>query len=291
MTTEEPASPIVAAFAAGSPRREAVDFALAASRITGAPPVFVTVRRGGPMVDVRGGAGVEDAPGEEGRAVEHMRLELQRRGIRRPDVRVLSARRVGAGLVEAMRDLQPSLLVLGSPAHKGKSGALLGDVVEDVIHETACPVALVPHGYHAQEGDLRVVGAAFTPTEEGRAALRTAAALARAASAELRVIEARPEGAEPGAELQEALAALDAGVEVEARVLPDDPVGALIAASDDVDLLVIGSRARGTRRALMLGSVSREVAERATCPVLVVPRAAAGAAEALVAHAEAHTTA
>jgi nucleotide-binding universal stress UspA family protein len=288
MTTEELASPIVTAFAAGSPRREAVDFALVAGKITGAPLVFVTVRRAGPMVDALGG-GAEDAPGEEGRAIEHLRLELRRRGVRRPDVRTVAARRVGAGLVEAMEDLRPSLVVLGSPAHRGARGAVLGDVVEDVIHATACPVALLPHGYHAQAGDLRVVGAAFTPTEEGRVALQTAAALARAASAELRVIEARDDTEGAGAALHDALAALEPGIEVEARAVSGDPVSALVAAADDLDLLVMGSRARGSRRALTLGSVSRKVAERATCVVLVVPRAAAGAARALVSHAESHT--
>lgn len=291
MTTEESAAPILAAFEAGSPRREAIDFAFVVSRITGTPLVAVTVRRGGPMVDALGG-GVEDAPGEQRRAVEHLRLELRRRGLRRPDVRVVGARRVGAGLVKAMGELRPSLVVLGSPARRGPSGAVVGDVTEAVIHETACPVAVVPHGYHAQEGDVNVVGVAFTPTEEGRVALHTGAALARAASAKLRVIEARPgtTGSLHGGELEEAVAGIDAGLHAEAEVVAEEPVSALLAMSEKVDMLVIGSRARGARRALVLGSVSREVAERSACPVVIVPRAAAGAAGALLAYAEPHAT-
>ena len=82
MSTEESASPILAAFEAGSPRREAIDFALVASRITGAPLVAVTVTRSGPMVEAMSGGGVQDTPGEAGRSVEHVRRELRERGVR-----------------------------------------------------------------------------------------------------------------------------------------------------------------------------------------------------------------
>jgi nucleotide-binding universal stress UspA family protein len=286
MWTDESALPILAAFAAGAPRREAIDFAVVASRITGAPLVAVTVQQSGAMADALGAA-VEDVPGEGGRAIEHLRLELSQRGLRRPDIRVVKARRVGAGLVKAMEDLHPSLVVIGSPAHRGASGALLGDDTQTVIHATACPVAVVPHGYHARQGDVRMVGAAFTPTDEGRVALQTAGALARAASATLRVVEARPgqAGSEPSGELREALTALGDSLQVEARVA-DDPLRALLAASQEVDMLVVGSQARGPRRAIALGSVSRRLAERAACPVLIVPRDAAGAASALLTYAE-----
>lgn len=287
MRTDESAPPILAAFEAGAPRREAIDFAFVASRITGAPLVAVTVQQSGAMADALG-ADVEDVPGQGGRAIEHLRLELSQRGLRRPDIRVIKARRVGAGLVQAMEDLHPSLVVIGSPAHRGASGALLGDDTQTVIHATTCPIAVVPHGYHAREGDVRTVGAAFTATDEGRVALQTAAALARAASATLRVVEARPgqAGSEPSGELREALTTLGDGVQVEPRVVGDEPLSALLAASQEVDMLVVGSQARGPRRAIALGSVSRKLAERAACPVLIVPRDAAGAASALLTYAE-----
>ena len=40
---------------------------------------------------------------------------------------------------------------------------------------------------------------------------------------------------------------------------------------EDAELLVIGSRGRGALRSVVLGSVSRELAARARCPVVVVP--------------------
>jgi len=44
----------------------------------------------------------------------------------------------------------------------------------------------------------------------------------------------------------------------------------------------MGSRARAPRRALILGSVSRKVTERAHCPVVVLPRGATDATEQLI---------
>jgi nucleotide-binding universal stress UspA family protein len=45
----------------------------------------------------------------------------------------------------------------------------------------------------------------------------------------------------------------------------------LIEIARDADLLVVGSRGRGELAGLLLGSVSQRCAERATCPVVVVP--------------------
>jgi hypothetical protein len=52
-------------------------------------------------------------------------------------------------------------------------------------------------------------------------------------------------------------------------------------------MLIMGSRALGPKRAVMLGSVSRKVIAAATCPVVVLPRGAAAQTDALLANAEA----
>jgi hypothetical protein len=69
-------------------------------------------------------------------------------------------------------------------------------------------------------------------------------------------------------------------------VLYQDTVDGLVAASQLVDLLVIGSRARGTVHAVLTGGVSRRVVARAASPVLVVPSGTGDATEALIAAAE-----
>ena len=86
--------------------------------------------------------------------------------------------------------------------------------------------------------------------------------------------------------LDEAIAALSTGVPVERDVLFQDPADGLAAASGHLDLLVMGSRAYGPMRAVMLGGVSRRVITRAACPVLVLPRGTASAADELVPAAE-----
>lgn len=48
----------------------------------------------------------------------------------------------------------------------------------------------------------------------------------------------------------------------------DPPAEALLEAARDADLLVVGSRGRGLS-GLLLGSVSLECAQHATCPVLI----------------------
>lgn len=60
------------------------------------------------------------------------------------------------------------------------------------------------------------------------------------------------------------------GVTVEREVLRGTPGFGLIEASRDVDLVVVGSRGRGTLRGLLLGSTSAEVASYAHCPVAVI---------------------
>jgi nucleotide-binding universal stress UspA family protein len=163
-----------------------------------------------------------------------------------------------------------------------------------------------------------MIGAAYAPTPQGREAVAAAAALARAGDVEMRVIavaeddhadqshgltaaqhhEVSPEEekaerrrASTEAGVAEAVAELVSGVKYEIDVLVNDPAGGLIAASKFVDLLIMGSRARAPKRALMLGSVSRKVADHCACPLLILPRGGSAGREALLAAAAAQAAA
>ncbi len=49
--------------------------------------------------------------------------------------------------------------------------------------------------------------------------------------------------------------------------------GSVLEASTHADLVVVGSRGHGGFKGLILGSVSHQIVQHATCPVTVVPPA------------------
>lgn len=310
-------APVLAAFSPEAGAREPVEFAVAASRITGAPLIIaVVVDTGSP---VRLGSTVSadgpSLPAGVAAPVRHLQSELEGRGVP-VEVRVFEDSTAARGLARAIDELEPELVVVGATSRGERGALLLGTTAGRVIRVSACPVAVVPRGYTRPENGVQVVCAAYTRTPEGEDALRAAASLARSGRVALRVIhvvepkhmqeEAHRLMAEQhhavGAESQyaartrldieaqtraavaEAAGDLDADVDL----MIDEPVRALAAASAHVDLLVMGSRGLGPRRSVVLGSVSRRVIERAACPVIVIPRDTEAKSEELLSDVEAH---
>lgn len=60
------------------------------------------------------------------------------------------------------------------------------------------------------------------------------------------------------------------GVKVSSGSTETSAAAALVSLSGEVDLVVVGSRGRGNLRGALLGSVSRQVAAHARCPVVAV---------------------
>ncbi len=306
-------APILVAFSPSKSGRAPVEFGIAASRITGAPLTVMFIHHGGPWVERLAGD-LDDSAGGDALAIKHLQQDLERRKIA-ADVVVRESRTTGGGLKDAMDELSPQMIVLCASKRGAVGAAVIGSTIERVVHEAVCPVAVVPHDYERPEAGVQIVGAAYVPTDEGREALRTAAALARAGSVRLRAIavldpkfvaqqgqgilseqhrdvdpaqagETR-EGRAARLGLKEALADVAGDLDAETDVLHNEPADGLIAASRHVDILVMGSRARGSRRAAVFGSVSRTVAEGSSCPVLILPRGTSGAADELISHVEA----
>jgi nucleotide-binding universal stress UspA family protein len=71
------------------------------------------------------------------------------------------------------------------------------------------------------------------------------------------------------------------GVDVRTAVLPGFPGDRLERLSGEVDLLVVGSRAHGPALRTLIGSTAARLLHTAHCPLLIVPRGAAGPASAV----------
>src|SRR6185312_2458870 len=111
-------------------------------------------------------------------------------------------------------------------------------------------------------GELSVLAASWIST-----AIRSYAGLAIPVS----TLEAETETA-TSAGVERAVAELDPGTSVHTETVRGDPCKVLVEQSEKLDLLVLGSRAYGPLRHVLLGSVSAPVMREARCPVLVVPR-------------------
>ncbi len=177
------------------------------------------------------------------------------------------------------------VVVSGTHGHRPVAHVLVGSTSHALITHASCPV-LIARTSTFPEGKPVVVGVDGSHVSQG--ALRMAADEAakrhvplRAVRAVEPVVDAAGMVAGPDdetlrraeAEVADALAALRADrpdLVTEVVVTQAHPVEALVSASHLAGLVVIGSRGRGPIRSALLGSVSREVAHRAQCSVLVV---------------------
>jgi nucleotide-binding universal stress UspA family protein len=207
-------------------------------------------------------------------------------------------------------DEEADAIVVGS-THRGPLGRIYpGSTAERLLHGAPCAVAVAPRGFGSRpDGDLRVLCAAFDGSEESQAALEVAAGLAEAAEATLRVVAVQ-EPFTPGAAAVAPMGSFDVGAVTQREAMQErlDEVvaelpGALRAkalllrgqAAEEllremelgVDLLVMGSRGHGPLGRVLLGGVSARVLRSAPCPVLVMPRSAAGQGHPLTAAADA----
>ena len=171
------------------------------------------------------------------------------------------------------------------------------DLMERMVHGAPCAVAVAPDRYADSEPPaITRIGAGYVDTEEGRAAVSIAAALAGQTDQPLRVVA----GAGLSGALRSYAAMSPELPEVERKMFADtraalervagqlslerrptlevhhgDPCEVLVEATRTLDLLVLGSRAYGPLRHALLGGISADATRAAHCPVLVLPRAVA----------------
>ncbi|MEA2446160.1 MAG: hypothetical protein QOJ12_3452 [Thermoleophilales bacterium] len=311
--------PILVGYDPRQEDRAPVDFGVAAARFTGAPLIVATVQRG-----VEGVAAFADAlrhtdgqvdpdlVDDSSDVIDRLRGELGSEDVA-VEFRQLRSTSAARALHEAAERDDAGLIVVGSSRRSSAGRVMPGSTAERLLHGSPCPVAVAPLGW-TTSGGLSRVGVAYVNTEDGREALQGAHALARRAGATLKVftvvphrermhLETEPslvgqgqigksletvEGEHRVAaekELRQVVSALGDDVPIEVDALLGDPADVIVDVTDSLDLLVCGSRGYGPLRAVLLGSVSREVISAAACPVLVLPRGVQAALEALVAEA------
>jgi nucleotide-binding universal stress UspA family protein len=180
-------------------------------------------------------------------------------------------------------------IVVGSP-HRGPLGrTLIGSVADGLLHGAPCEVILAPRGYAGEEpGPFRTIAVAYDDTPEAKAALVRAEEIALACRATIVVYTvSAPPAVVPGAAgytpavppeagsiVTRTVKGVDERLAATGRALGGVPGPAIVEACEEAgaDLLVAGSRGYGPVLRVLLGSVSTQLAHKAPCPVLVVPR-------------------
>jgi len=186
-------------------------------------------------------------------------------------------------LVDAAKDAD--LLVAGSSRAGTVRSFLLGSVMAEVLHESPCPVVIVP--LRVPDKTTRIV-VGIDGSECSNRALCWAADESQRLDGSLVVVHAWhypyriTEGSfERGCDIVQVDAALVLEQAVAlARDRTTTPVTSVLAEggaaqclldeSERADLLVVGSRGRGGLRSMLFGSVALAVAAQTACPAVVV---------------------
>ena len=190
------------------------------------------------------------------------------------------------------------IVVVGSHGRGALPSAVLGSVSQQVAIHASCPVVVVRGNGTLNGADSGRVVVGVDGSDASEPALGYAFAYASSTGSSLTAVHTwwwEPlEGVSLGepwtgdwtqiADQETSLISeLLAGwtdrypdVPVERHIVRGDPVVELLDQSQHASLLVVGSRGRGGFVGLLLGSVSRRILKRATCPVAVVRSAGDG---------------
>jgi len=212
-------------------------------------------------------------------------------------------------LHDTAQRLHAAMIVVGSTSQGPLGRITPGTTAERLLHGAPCPVAVTTTDLPA-DWQLRRIGVGFLDIDEGHAALRAAAALARSAGGTLHattaiepldwtgtaiiapyrndgLVESTRETAQH--QLDQALELIEPDIQAGSDIVIARAADALIELSSHVDLLVCGSRGYGPLRSVLIGGATHQLLRHAHCPVVIVPRGTEAALDDLAERTEATT--
>ncbi|MCW3066235.1 MAG: UspA domain protein [Solirubrobacterales bacterium] len=284
------AEPIIVGYDRSDRGRDALALARILAELTGAPLEIVSVHPYSPLSSRISGEAWEDTTEDDAEnAVRRARADLA--NVPGATTRRMPAGSPALGLDLAAEEADASFIVVGSTGRGTLGRVLAGSTATQLLAHTHRVVAVAPRGYASHAGAPRSIAVAYDGGEEADAALRTAEELAAAIGAELHIVgvfDPTMKVASPtaplygmpgyiedardraGAQLQEIASRVSNG---RAELLEGDPAECLARASQTADLMVVGTHRGGVARRALLGSVSADLIDRASCPIVVVPKA------------------
>jgi nucleotide-binding universal stress UspA family protein len=198
-------------------------------------------------------------------------------------------RSVGHALHGLAERHEAELIVIGTCRHGLLGRVLLGNDTIAALNGAPCAVAIAPAGYAVRAHPLGVLGVGYDGSPESEHALATARKLAPRLHGTVRALSVIPLQSipygEPIAEnwpdaakrlMDERRRELGVLADVEGDITYGNPSEELVAFGELVDLLIVGSRSYGPVGRLLQGSTSNQLARRARCPLMVLPRTVAG---------------
>ncbi|MBB3605437.1 nucleotide-binding universal stress UspA family protein [Mycolicibacterium sp. BK556] len=209
--------------------------------------------------------------------------------------RKVAHRSASGGLLEAVAELEPEVLILGSAADGKLGQVVIGSTGDRLLHSAPVPMAISPRGYRgSKSGGLTRITAAYSGTPDNLHVVERVAALDERLGVPMRVITFAVRGRtmyppEVGLSIEdsileqlagharEALAQLKTdgvvGDDVDLQVATGNGWDEALDAADwqDGDLLAIGTSPSGGIARVFLGSRGSKIMRHSPVPVLVLP--------------------
>ena len=194
------------------------------------------------------------------------------------------AESVGRGLHELVETLNADLLVLGSTRRGFLGRVLIGDDTRAALNGASCAVAIAPAGYAKRAARIEKIGVGYDGSPDSERAVAVARELSAELAASLGAMQvvffpaylfSGPVAADSTSIAQlvdDARHRVSSLGNVDPHGAYGHPAEELAIWSESLDLLIVGSRGYGPLGRLVHGSTSQELARRARCPLLVLPR-------------------